>query len=146
MARWWRRWANWGRDERGNMAVEFAMVAPVLTTLTLGMADFGIAEIETSRLRSAARAGLQAVLLDNTDTAGAETIAQELEPDAEVDVAAACSCSDTGVTVACAGSCATGNVARVVTVTLTKDVELIFPWPGLSNPMTLTGTASARVQ
>lgn len=131
--------------DAGNMAVEFAMVAPVMITLLMGAVDFGIAALELSSLRAAARAGLQAVLLDADDTAGAETLAEEMAPDATVVVSESCECSD-GASVACDGTCAVGAARRWVTVTASRNLTFLFPWPGLDDPFPLEGLARGRVE
>lgn len=132
-------------DDRGNMAVEFALVAPIMMTLIIGVADFGIAAREKATLQAAARAGLQAVLVDADDTDGAEAIAETMAPAATVAVDEDCACSD-GSAVACDGTCAVGSVRRWVTVTASRDLTLLFPWPGVDDPLPIEGVAMARVE
>lgn len=132
-------------DDRGNMAVEFALVAPIMMALIIGVADFGIAAREKATLQAAARAGLQAVLVDADDTDGAEAIAETMAPQATVAVSESCKCAD-GTTVACDGTCAVGSVRRWVSVTASRDLTLLFPWPGIDDPLPVEGVAMARVQ
>src|SRR5690348_18145124 len=46
-------------QERGNMAIEFAIVLPVLATLILGVADYGMLMNTSAALRGATRAGAE---------------------------------------------------------------------------------------
>lgn len=133
------------RDERGNVAVEFALVLPFFLLLLMGLVDYGLAAREKSRLESAARAGLQAVLTAPEDTSGALAAAEAVAGDAEIDVATACLCAD-GTEVACSDTCTVGNRRQVVTVSVSTDHSLLVPWPGLDDPLPLSATARVRVR
>lgn len=133
-------------DDNGNMAVEFALVSPLFMILLAAVADYGIAALELSELRAAARAGVQAVLNDRTDLAGAADAAVTISPQADVEVERTCQCSDR-TEVACSGvTCPTGGVHHIVTVTASRDVVLLIPWPGFEDPLPLTGMARVRVR
>ena len=56
--------------ERGRVAVEFAIIVPVLVVLTLGAVDYGAAANVATKLDSAARAGAQYGLNHPADTCG----------------------------------------------------------------------------
>lgn len=58
--------ARFGGDESGIAAVEFAIVAPVLVFMLLGMMDIGFAVSKRMALDSAVRAGAEAVVLMRT--------------------------------------------------------------------------------
>ncbi|MGE5547801.1 MAG: TadE/TadG family type IV pilus assembly protein [Solirubrobacterales bacterium] len=132
-------------DDRGNIAVEFALVAPVFITLILGLVDYGIAAREVSTMRAAARAGLQALIADSDATTTAQTTAEAVAPDATVEVTVSCSCKD-GATVACNGTCVAGGVRKIATVTVSRDLTLLIPWPTMEDPLPLQGIAQARIQ
>lgn len=129
-------------DECGTMAVEFALVAPVLVTLLLGVADYGMAAVELSKLRAAARAGIQAVLLSPTDTAGAKDIAETMAPEAVVTLT--CHRPD-GTSQDCTDAAAPPDV-REVELEVSRDLTLLVPWPGMDDPLPLSGVARMRVQ
>lgn len=133
------------RDDRGTLAVEFGLMAPLFLILIMAVADFGIGALELSNIRGAARAGLQAVLSDPGDTNTAASVAETAAPLAEVSVAAVCVCPG-GTEIACGETCAAGAPRRFVTVTVTRDLPLLVPWPGVEDPFPLSGTARARVQ
>ena len=78
------------RDDRGTLAVEFGLMAPLFLILIMAVADFGIGALELSNVRGAARAGLQAVLSDPGDTGTAASVAETAAPLADVSVAAVC--------------------------------------------------------
>lgn len=140
-----RRLALRFHDDRGGMAVEFALMAPLFLMLIMAIADIGMAALELSNVRGAARSGLQAVLVDAGDIAGASLIAETAAPEAEVSVATTCICPD-GTEVVCGDACAVGAERRIVTVTVSRDLPLIVPWPGMPDPFPLTGVAQARVR
>jgi Flp pilus assembly protein TadG len=58
------------RKERGAAAVEFAMVAPLLILLVLGIAEFGRAYYLQTMISGSAREAVRAVALKNDSTAG----------------------------------------------------------------------------
>lgn len=134
------------KDDRGNMAVEFALLSPVFLILLAAVADYGIASLELSELRAAARAGVQAVLNDRDDLDGALAAVAAVAPEADIVVEKVCQCSD-GSEVACTGGvCASGGVRQIVTVTASRDLVLMIPWPGFEDPMPLEGLARVRVR
>lgn len=66
-----RRW--WRRRGRGVSALEFALSAPLVLFVMLGIADFGNALQQSIRLEGAARAGAQVALASPYDTAAIRT-------------------------------------------------------------------------
>jgi Flp pilus assembly protein TadG len=132
-------------DTRGNVAIEFALVAPIFALLIMGLADFGFMTRERSTLDAAARAGLQVILTDPGDTVLAEELAQEMAPDADVDADVACQCPD-GTPTACNTTCSGQLPLRFVAMTATVEWPLLFPWPGLANPFVLESFAKGRTQ
>jgi hypothetical protein len=69
-----------------------------------------------------------------------------MAPEAEVDAAVVCVCSN-GVTVACVpGTCPIGVPRRTATVDIVAAHTLLLPWPTFEDPMTLTATAVGRLR
>jgi Flp pilus assembly pilin Flp len=132
-------------DTRGNIAIEFALVMPVFALMIMGLAEYGFITRERSTLDAAARAGLQVVLADPVDTTEAEELAQGMAPDAEVDAVVACLCPD-GNPTACNTMCAGQLPLRFVTMFASIEWPLLFPWPGIDNPMILQSMAEGRTQ
>lgn len=143
---WYYKARAFAADRCGNVAVEFALVAPVFILLIVGLLDYGIAARERSALDAATRAGLQVLLADSDETAAAEATAALIAPDAEVSADVACICVDGAVVDCASGTCAAGAPRRFVTVTATLSHTLMFPWPGTADPMSLESTATARAR
>lgn len=57
-----------GSRERGIVAVEFALIAPVLILLLFGIVDFGVAFNDLSNVRQAVREGARAAAVANFGT------------------------------------------------------------------------------
>lgn len=130
----------------GNVAVEFALVMPIMILMIVGIADYGLAFRERSSLDAAARAGLQVLLKSPTNTSGAEVMAEALVPAASAAATLTCTCSD-GATVSCAsGTCGIGAPRQVATVTVTETYSLLLAWPGFENPRALSATALGRLK
>lgn len=64
------------RKEHGQALVEFALVAPVLLLLVLGIAQFGIAFNNSISLTQAVSAGARAAVVAGTDPSAVETAAR----------------------------------------------------------------------
>lgn len=121
-----------GRD-RGAAAVEFALVAPILLILTLGIIAFGHAFQTQTMLDNAARDAVRIFALTEGPTA-----AEDARAAAKASASAAMTLTDAQIAVGPAG-CDAGQNARV-TITLT-DFELLG---GFFGPLTLTGTGTMR--
>ena len=95
------------RDNRGNAAVEFALLMPILLLLLSGLIDFGRAFFTSMELENAARAGAQYGFINGADdlsqieatVRGASSV-----DDADLSVATTsfCGCPD-GTVQPCAG-------------------------------------------
>ncbi|NBB82399.1 MAG: hypothetical protein GVY28_03245 [Alphaproteobacteria bacterium] len=129
---------------RGSMAVEAALVVPVMATLLIGGVDFGTAYVEGVRLSGAARAGTQPALYDPQSwqngtamelTALSEYTGTAVSGDTRValPVSAAarsfCACQG-DAELQCTSTCADGSTpGRFVAVTVSRDHGLIMDWP-----------------
>ncbi|MCK6449491.1 MAG: pilus assembly protein [Alphaproteobacteria bacterium] len=141
---------RFGPAREGNALIEFAVIAPLLLLLAAGATDFGMQAYAALSVESAARSGMQMLATNPGDTAGAESAAlaaTSLDPSqVTVTVTQACQCGD-GASVSCSGTCATGgDVAISYRVEVSTSYTRIFPYPGLDNPVTLTGRAQIRVR
>lgn len=134
------------RSSRGNVAIEFALAAPIFITMMMALADYGRAMLTRGELDAAARAGLQVLMRDWTATADAISAAQSVAPDADVSTTVACICTN-GTSVSCAsGKCPIGVPRKTATVSLTESQPLLLPWPMFEDPMPLAATALGRLQ
>ncbi len=145
-----RRLCRLGSD--GAAAVELALVAPTLIFMIMGAWDFGRAFQENARLESAARAGAQYGVFSAAnaqDMAGivlaARTDAGDQNSELTVTAAQVCECSD-GSAVDCSATC-TGEAPRLyISVEVEEQFSTLFPYPGISNPITLSQQAEIRAQ
>jgi hypothetical protein len=150
------------KSPEGNAAVEFSLATPVLIMIAIGALDYGVAYVEGLRLSGAAHAGAGQALYDaagweNTDdferTALEEYAGHPLSDDqiAALPVSAVaeafCGCDD-GSNLDCSASCPSGSTPnRLVRVTLSRDVQLMLPYPWASNgSLAVAGDAVVRVR
>jgi Flp pilus assembly protein TadG len=118
------------QDERGAAVVEFALVAPLLLLMVLGIAEFGRAYYVQATLSQAAREGVRVMALKN-DPAGAIT---------KTKAAAAPMLTLTNVTVTPASCLTTGTASAVdATVTVTYPFTFITKLFGSSKTLTAKG-------
>lgn len=144
-----RRLTGLPRDRAGNVLVEFALLLPVAAVLLLGLFDYGRAVNERMALQSAARAGGEYAMRNFSDTAGitqAVQAASGLESQTlSVTTTQFCECPD-GTSVACGGTCATGEFLAFVSVTVTKPFGTMLPGSVVGNGELLSGSAVLRIR
>jgi Flp pilus assembly protein TadG len=108
--------------ERGSVAVEFALLAPVLIMLLLGIMEFGRAYNVQISLSSAAREGVRVMAIGNSPSAArtaAKNAATTLKP----------GLADTNITISPA-TCTTGaQVTFTITYTLATMTGIAGPFP-----------------
>jgi Flp pilus assembly protein TadG len=142
--------ASWlPRSRRGNVAVEFAMIAPVLGVVATGLFEYGSAVNTSAMLRDAARAGIQYATAHPTDAAGIQQAvlgSLGVRPgDVDVKVGTFCECN--GGTATCGSTCPDGSLADVfVAVSATKPTDPVFPPSAGFLPPQLVGSATFRVR
>ncbi|MBG6182284.1 Flp pilus assembly protein TadG [Arthrobacter sp. CAN_A214] len=113
-----------GSKERGAVAVEFAVLLPVLILVLLGIMEFGRAFNVQTSLTSAAREGarVMAITKDATDARQkAINAAVSLDP------------LPTNVSVA---PCGSSSIGQQTTVTITYELNSLT---GIAGPFTMTG-------
>jgi Flp pilus assembly protein TadG len=152
----WRELAKrFGRDRSGVAAVELGLVAPMLAALLIPMIDLGVGSYDKMRVQNAAAAGAQWALANPTaySATSIQTAAQSassLGTSVTVVSTQTCNClsgSTLGAAVACANTCPDGSTpGTFVGVTTTYSYSLLFTYPTLSNPMSLTGVTVVRTQ
>lgn len=113
------------RSERGAVAVEFAIVLPVLLALVMGIMEFGRAFNTQLSLTNAAREGVRVMAISNDPAAAkaaARNAAVSLNP----------ALTDSGISF----SQPTCNPTQQMTMTITYTLSTIT---GFAGPFTLTG-------
>ena len=138
---------------RAAVAVELALLAPVLALMLVGVIDFGGAVYERMQLTSAARAGVQFAIqsVENADDEAGILLAVQNAgslDDANVTITTTqfCGCAD-GAEIDCDGTCG-GDLkpGTYVSITVVEKFSTIFPYPGIDNPIILEGMAVLRVK
>ena len=138
------------REERGTSAIEFALIAPILGMLIVGIADYarGFSErhaLETAAHRALERAGVGSTQSDYSfvrqeaaTAAGVPLESVTLDNWLECDGARMSSYS---------AACAEGQqVARYLYVKIVKTFEPSFNWTRSPQPVQLEGDAAVRLQ
>ena len=155
---------NRRRSESGNAAVEFALLAPLLGIVLVGLGDLGIAVNIATKLDSAARAGAVYAMYYPNDTNGVKLAAQGATNDGSLSLksgtpALFCTCGSSAYTggVGSAGAnpqvdCTTGTCTSpkvknfYVTVGVTQTFTPTLTYAGFFGSLALTGTATVQVQ
>ena len=138
------------RDRRGAVAVEFALITPVLLIALIALADFGLMVYQNTQLSEAASAGVRFALQSGNedDDAGIEAATLASLPDnlgASVAVTRECRCP-TGGAVACDSECS-GEIVpgRYVEVVVTCPYSMIFDYPHIGDVDSLRSHAVMRI-
>jgi Flp pilus assembly protein TadG len=156
--------------ERGSIAVEFAFAAPILITLGLGAADFGLLMNTSASLRGATRAGAEYAKANwNNPSVTNPTTATEQQvcgflgltlssgscSPVTPTVTTSCTCDDNSSVTPCpptsGNPCSASNplnpgVLLYVTVTATQSFSPILSWASFAFPSSLTATTAVRTQ
>ncbi|SDL51061.1 TadE/TadG family type IV pilus assembly protein [Arthrobacter sp. ok362] len=112
-------------SERGAVAVEFALLAPVLVMLLLGITEFGRAYNAQVTLSSAAREGVRVMAIGNSPSAArtaTKNASSTLKP----------GLTDTNITIT-PSTCTTGTS---VTLKITYSLSTMT---GIAGPFTMEG-------
>src|ERR1043166_7077655 len=140
-------------DESGATAAEFALVAPFLCFLLVGLIDFGMGYWEKIQVGNAARAGVQYVMANGwnktaistagTSATGLSSISASPVPSQ----ACGCPSASSGVVAAsCGSSCTGGGVAGTyVTVNASATYSPLLPYHGIAGTFALTATNTVRI-
>lgn len=140
-----RRLKAFGPSQSGIAAVEFALIAPIMMVLLLGLLDYGIAAYHSMELESAARSGAQYAMLDSSDTTLiVTTVTNSTLLDTTkltVSVTEFCECSD-GSSVVCGSTCTVDSVRKYMQIDTNYAHTPLFI-PGIMN---LSGASTIRTQ
>jgi len=148
---------NYFQNEKGVAAVEFALIAPILMMILIGIIDFGMYINQKMHLENTARAAAEYVMKggDEADVQSnvinvTDRLKVENEEDLNVEMENLCEC-DSGVKISCSAasvcsSSGTGYKRRFFTVRINMNYSTIFPYPGFPSSMTLSGHARLQVE
>src|SRR5215471_21325793 len=147
----------------GTVVTEFAVAAPILAVVVLGIADLGRMAANTAALEGATRVGAEyarnstACQADITSSGCMNGIENAMRsagnftpsltfPSSSPAFPASCQCDD-GSSITCGTTCVgAGKVPNrvMITVTATQAYTPILPWPGI--PTSLTASTEMRVE
>jgi hypothetical protein len=136
----------------GSAAAEFALVAPVIMLVAVGIADFGTLAIKSAGLVTTTRIGAEYARRYPADTSGIQNSMQSAMSATPAltfpaSFAQRCECDD-GTSIACTESCATvgrpGPNRVFIRIGASQAFSPLVPWPGL--PTTLIGATELRLQ
>ena len=143
----------WLRHKSGSAAVEAAIILPLLLLLLTALFDLGFAGWEAMQVQSAADAGAQYATRNPwnvsqisaavTSATGASGVSANPAP------SQFCGCPTGGtlVAISCTSKCANGDTPSLYgQVNAQMTHFTVLHYPGLAQPLTLTGTAIARLQ
>lgn len=105
------------RNKDGTAAVEFALVAPILTILLVGTGTYGLEIVAYSKMRQAVSSGAQYALTADDDTTAIQSIVEAAWDDkptgATVHVTQQCVCAS--VVTDCSTNCSDGDYPQRMT-------------------------------
>jgi len=146
----------------GTAVTEFALAAPILVVVVLGIADLGRLAANTAALEGATRVGAEYARNSSTCQnsyqssscmTGIENAMQNsgnfspslTYPSSSPVFPTSCQCDD-GSLITCGTTCAVGNTPNrvLITVTATQAYTPILPWPGI--PTSLSASTEMRVE
>lgn len=113
----------------GNIAVELALVAPILLSVLAGISDYGRAALADMRLKAAVRAGLEYGQIQPNDTANIIAAVKAAASDTSLQVTTgyACQCAN-GTASQCDLTCADGlTPGGYLSITAQQSFAPIFP-------------------
>lgn len=126
-----------GHAPDGNVAVEVAMISPVLVFMALGAFDFGMAYSVQTSYEAAIRAGYQYAFTHSDELTAiaarvrANVDATRLES-GYPEVTQVCECSD-GTAVSCTATCSGENPYTYVNIKVRGRHDLVYDWPFVTN-------------
>lgn len=133
------------RTAGGASAVEFALIAPLLVAVLLGLADAVNFAVEYTSMQRAERAGIQYFMNGGTSTAAAQGIVSTAwtNPPSGYTVTAAqvCTCGGNSHLIVCGLSCSSGQLfAKNMQITASATVR------GMLTSLSESKSETVRVQ
>jgi Flp pilus assembly protein TadG len=139
------------RDRSGASFIEAAIALPILTLVLGATAEFGVNYFNKSQLQAAVNAGAQYALRNPSDTAGSQSAITAALPAGITGVTTtatfACECNN-GTAVSCTtGTCTSGAVRKIMTLTATRNtIRILSNNSTWTLPTSITVNAAVSVQ
>jgi len=140
----------WRRASTGAIAVEFALITPILTIAMIALADYGQMVYHNTRVSDAASAGVKFALIqgNSENDAGIQAAIQAslIDPDAAtITISRACRCVTGGV-VSCDTECDDEiSPGRYLEIIVETPYEMLLDYPHLDDVGTLRSQAVTRI-
>lgn len=133
------------QDEHGAVAVEFALLVPVIMVLIFGMVDFGFAVNRYASLSNAAREGVRMASLGGTATEVRNAVQASL-----ADIGASGAVVDVSCLTPTGGTCPTFAAAEMGGTAIVR-IDFTGPWltpvgSSFSPTMQLSKTSRMRIE
>lgn len=135
-------------DADGNIAVELALVLPVLLAILAGLSDLGRGILASSKLSSAVRAGLDYAQTYPDDGSGiqAVVIAAAAGDAVSVTTTSVCECAN-GVAGVCSTQCSDGTLpGTYLRIAASQNFSPIFPAVDFVLGPTISVSGSVRTK
>ncbi|HEV2561831.1 MAG TPA: TadE/TadG family type IV pilus assembly protein [Rhizomicrobium sp.] len=133
-----------------NVALEFALAAPILVILLVGLVELGFALYASMQIQYAVETGAEYAVEHGWDSAGIVAAVQNAGHNAGIAASPApvqfCGCPNAGAiaTVSCSATCTSGAPASRY-VRVSASVAHVALIPGLPLPATLTARSTVRL-
>jgi len=140
-------------SQSGVVSVELAFVMSFLLVMAFGAFDFGRAGFEKMRVISAARAGAQYGIQNQSAAANVQSMIAAARDDANDSTQSLtttarryCSCPGAGELI-CTATCGDGKYPLMyVEVSVSNDIAFWFHYPGVPDALTVSATSTLRVR
>jgi Flp pilus assembly protein TadG len=133
------------KNVKGNVAIEFAIVAPFLFLLLSGVMNFGLILANQHKLYSIVNAGMLYAAGQSKTPAEVQTIMQAAIPTMSpltITTSSFCQCNGVGAT--CGSTCGGNTASTYITMTAQSSVTLVAPDFIIANPFTTSVTGKVR--
>lgn len=141
----------------GVSALEFALVAPFLALLVIGIVDFGIALWRQTEVGGAANAGAEYAAIHGWNQSAIASAVKSATGFAAISASPApsevCGCPDPNAgivqqgTPPCTLICSDGSSAGTYAIVSAQaQYATVLPYPGIADPLTLSASAIARLK
>ena len=147
-------WHRFWRREDGVAAIEFALIAPIVLILFVGMVNVGFRLYEESRLNQATRETAEAAMFTRNLTSLQAVLDNQLaslgrsvggEPFTGT-VTLACQCVDPAQPTQCAGTCAGSSLPSAISVRIEASLLYRPLFPLLGRTVTLQSRMQVQVR
>jgi Flp pilus assembly protein TadG len=134
------------RDHRASVAIEMALIAPVLITLVIGVVDYGMYVMDSMRVSKGVASAVQFAMYNSDNDDGirqvAYTASKFSSSQASIDIQHLCQCPTTG---SCADNCPNDNHKKIiVSVAMQYAYTPTIPYPFVASAI-ISRSASIQV-